>query len=104
MHLTGPYTAYRDGDVFEITTGSGNLIAGIDKIHDGTTEQKAANAVLLAASWDMLQACRAVLTRHSNPLVGWSVVDDVVAKVRAAVAKATTRVPEAVVWDREEPK
>jgi len=41
-----------------------------------------------AASPELLEACEAVLARHKNHMVNWSIVDDVVDQVEAAIAKA----------------
>jgi hypothetical protein len=89
-HTPGPWTQYRDsrGYVRIQSNVQGGPVAFIEEMNNtGGTEQDHANARLIAAAPELLEALERITRVASVELTGRR--DDVLEQARAAIAKAT---------------
>lgn len=87
-HTPGPWVVYMDGARRQIKRdGYYGFLAHVSGVSVGPRKADA-NALLIAAAPDLLDAATAVLDSAS-----WGDANPAIARLRAAVSKATKRVP-----------
>ena len=93
-HTPGPWTYSKEqttnGHAHMVRQSSGESVANV-RSHNRPTEEAQANARLIAAAPELLEALKAVLHFDSDPSIPGEYKHDITIarKVRAAIAKAT---------------
>ena len=93
-HTPGPWTVdefYEPGGFYKIRSESEVVCHTHSFAPRGCDDEATGNANLIAASPDLLEACRGILAMHEGPpnAVGnWDIAFD---EIRAAIAKAEGR-------------